>query len=178
MILIINTCYENLSEYEFVKPIVSIVSKLSMEYEIKHYSKLPNDLLKYDKIIICGTAFKDNYYINDIDKFSWLKKITIPVLGICSGMQVLCLAYGAEIEKKKEIGMIKVKTLKENLLFENQFEVYALHENSLVNLNSFEILAKSKTCVQAVKHNDKHLYGILFHPEVRNESIVINFLEF
>ncbi len=172
MILIISTCSDRLNEFEFVQPIVNIVNK---EWKIKHYSKVSkNDISVADKVIICGTSLKDNRFLEDLKLFEWLKNFDKPVLGICAGMQIIGLNFGAKLVLKKEIGMIKVEMKKENILFDNDFEVYCLHGNSLSNLKQFEILAKSETSVQVIKKDN--IYGILFHPEVRNENIVKNFI--
>ena len=173
MILIISTCADKLSEAEFVKPIVIIVGKC----EIKHYND-KIDFKKYSKIIICGTALKDNSYLEKIDNFLSLKETIASVLGICSGMQILGLLYGGNIIKNKEIGMTQIKTIKKNQLVSGEFEAYSLHGNGLENLDQFDILAESAKSVQAIKHKKKEFYGIMFHPEVRNEKIVRNFLDF
>ena len=39
------------------------------------------------------------------------------------------------------------------------------------------ILATSENSIQAVKHVGKEIYGISFHPEVRNETVISNFLK-
>ena len=58
-----------------------------------------------------------------------------------------------------------------------EFEAYELHNYSVKPSKDFEILAKSKKCVQAIKHKSKPIYGILFHPEVRNKWIIKRFLK-
>jgi GMP synthase-like glutamine amidotransferase len=173
MILLISTCSEKLNEEEFVKPIAGIVEK---NYEIRHYTE-KTDLKKYEKLIICGTALKDNDFLKNLTHFNWIKESNIPLLGICSGMQVIALQFGAKPVKKKEIGMTKIKSIKKNILFTGDFEAYELHGNGLSNLNQFEILAKSENTPQAIKHKTKNIYGIMFHPEVRNSNIILNFIK-
>tara|TARA_Y100000310_G_C20672871_1_gene811242 strand:- start:1375 stop:1902 length:528 start_codon:yes stop_codon:yes gene_type:complete len=172
-ILVVSTCQEKLSEEEFVKPIIKIVGKC----DTRHYLE-QIDYNQYDKIIICGTALHDNEFINEKDNFVWLKDFTKPVLGICSGMQMIGLIFGAELVQKQEIGLVEVVTKIENKLFKGIFSAYNLHGNAL-NLgttNSFQILAESQQSVQAIKHKTKEIYGIIFHPEVRKEDIVKNFI--
>lgn len=172
MILIISTCSERLNEAEFVQPIVKIVGK---DCKTIHYSRLKKkDLADAKKVIICGTALKDNGYLENLNKFEWLKNFEKPLLGICSGMQIIGLNFGAKLISKKEIGMINVWVEKKNKLFSKEFEAYALHENSLSKLKEFEVLAKSKNSIQVIKRNN--IYGIMFHPEVRNENIVRRFI--
>jgi len=172
MILLISTCTHKLHEEEFVKPIANLVK----DYEIKHYTEYV-DIEKYSRIIICGTALKDDEFLNNLDKFKWLKNIQIPVLGICSGFQIIGLSFGAKIKKKTEIGMVEIETKQENNLFLGKFKAYAMHNNVLENLNNFEILGESKECVHAIKHKEKNIYGVLFHPEVRNNKIIVNFIK-
>jgi GMP synthase-like glutamine amidotransferase len=42
--------------------------------------------------------------------------------------------------------------------------------------NDFFVLAKSQKCVQAIQHKIKPLFGVMFHPEVRNPEIIEKFL--
>ena len=185
-LLIISTCQEKLSEVEFVKPIVKIVENVSgklesklgtLEFDVRHYLE-DVDFAVYDKIIICGTALYDNKFLEELDKFNWLQEVTAPVLGICAGFQVLGLQFGAKVVKKQEIGMVNVVNEKKNKLFSGEFFAYNLHGNGLDSetLDSFEVLAKSSQSIQAIKHKEKELYGIIFHPEVRNEEVVRKFL--
>jgi GMP synthase-like glutamine amidotransferase len=172
MILILSTCHERLSEDEFVRP----VAKLALsEHEIKHYTEKidPN---RYRKIIICGTALNDNKYLEDVAMFSFLKEVSFPVLGICSGMQLIACIFGGKTIKSTEIGMTRIRTTKKNLLFEGSFEAYSLHGNSVSVSSNIEVLARSTKSIQAVKVKDKDIYGTLFHPEVRNEEIIRKFL--
>ncbi|MBT4334759.1 hypothetical protein HOD61_02995 [archaeon] len=172
MILIISTCSERLNEFEFVQPVAKIVGKGS---KIIHYSKLKKkDILAAEKVIICGTALNDNEYLNGLDKFEWITEFSKPLLGICSGMQILGLKFGAKLVSKEEIGTISVEVKVINKLFSKDFEAYGLHGNSLSKLGEFDVLAKSKKSVQAIKR--ENMYGIMFHPEVRNEDIVRKFI--
>ena len=174
MILIISTCKETLSELEFVKPLEQIVKK---NYRIHHYSKVQQEDLEHaQKIIISGTALQDNEYLKHLNNFNWLKKINKPVLGICAGSQILGLQHHAKLIKKKEIGIIEIKTIKENPLCRDTFESYTIHQNSLTHLREFEIIAQSNKTTHIFKHKTKSFYGVMFHPEVKNKEIINTFL--
>jgi GMP synthase-like glutamine amidotransferase len=109
-------------------------------------------------------------------RFKWLKDCSKPVLGICAGMQTIGLVFGGHVEKCREIGMTEV-TSKANLLFSSKFKAYSLHNYALVPSSEFEVLAESAKCVQAIKHKQKDIYGVLFHPEARNEETVQRFIQ-
>jgi len=178
VILVVDMNHErdSLGFYEFVLPIVSIV-KSHEEYMIQHYRELEGGVVaRADKIILSGTPLKDKEYLEHIQEFGWLREYEKPVLGICSGMQVLGLVFGGELKECPEIGMTKIFTTNENPLFEGGFETYELHNFSVVSPPEFEVLAESKRCVQAIKHRKKNIYGVLFHPEVRNREIVEKFI--
>jgi len=68
-----------------------------------------------------------------------------------------------------------VEPSKEELKNINEkIRAYALH-GQYAESEEFEISAYSSSCIQAIKHKTKPLYGTLFHPEVRNKNIIINF---
>jgi GMP synthase (glutamine-hydrolysing) len=174
-ILLISTCKEKLSEYEFVNPIVEIIE--SFEYDIINYRNLEtSDISLYDKIIICGTSLQDNDYLNYLDDFKKLKIHDKYILGICSGFQIICSMFDEKIIDKEEIGMINVKTKIPNSLVNGDFQAYNMHNFSAGEVKFFNILAKSEKTIQMISHKTLNIFGVSFHPEVRNEQILTNFL--
>ena len=162
MILIINICKEPLHFYEFVKPVADILSNAGKDALIVHYKDLSSDDLKRaDKIIICGTSLKDNQFLKDISKFTWLKSHRKPVLGICGGAHIIGLSLGGKLKKKKEIGLKEITIKKKFLDVEGKKEVYHLHQ--------FYVLPET--------FKKENFYATLFHPEVRNKEIIESFLE-
>jgi GMP synthase-like glutamine amidotransferase len=178
MILIINmNSKENPFGFpEFVLPIISIAEELE-KCTVKHYFEINETPIDcYDKIILSGSALKDTATFDQLARFTWLKNCNKPVLGICAGMQTIGLVFGGRVENCREIGMTNVTTCKENILFSSTFKVYALHNYSLMPSNEFDVLAASSNCVHAIKHKHKDVYGVLFHPEVRNIEVVKGFI--
>ncbi len=193
MILIINICKEKLHYLEFVKPIEDILRKEKIEYQTIYYKKITDKELlnkKLEKIIICGTSLKDNGYLENLEHFKWINFPKLkcpagsslegkPILGICGGMQIISLIFGGILVENKEIGQIKVRFRKEFLnLKPSEKEVYLLHNYSVIN-NEFEVFASSQELEipQAIKHKTKPIYGVLFHPEVRNKELINYFCE-
>jgi|SRR3989344_3037517 len=175
MILIVNICKEKLHYYEFVKPIEDILKKDRIKfYTINYHNLDKEDIKKAEKIIICGTSLKDNHFVGDIDKFYWLKEYNKPVLGICGGMQIISVLFEGKLNKKIEIGFYEEEFNKEFLGLIGKQKVYHLHNNCTTLPKDFEEFTGSEI-PQAVKHISKPIYGVLFHPEVRNKQIIINF---
>lgn len=175
MILLIQTQKEKLHYFEFVKPIEDILKKNNIDFISSHYKNINTEVVsKADKIIISGTSLKDNLFLKDIKYFSWLKKIDKPVLGICAGMHILGLMFYGILRKKTEIGLIDVVFEEEFFDLKNTLECYELH-NFYVESEEFEVFARSENCLQAVKHKQKPFYGVLFHPEVRNKTVISKF---
>jgi GMP synthase (glutamine-hydrolysing) len=180
MILIVDMNYEkeSLGYDEFVSPIVSIAGRKG-KVKVKHFSDLRQESLpNFVKVVLSGTALKDHATLRCVGKFDWLKTFKYPVLGICAGMQTMALVFGSRLHKHVEIGMREITTVKENPLFSSNFDAYALHNYSVKPSADFEVLAKARRrgCIEAIKHRRKDMYGVLFHPEVRNAGIVERFL--
>ncbi len=183
MILIINICKEQLHYYEFVKPIEDIITKSNQTFITRHYiddySTIIDDLVKCDRVIITGTSLKDMGYSSSLSKFDFLKSYTKPVLAICGGMQLLCMIYKCKLIKGREIGLNAVNFESDYLGVNGSREAYTLHnmairENTALK-KSFNIFSRTKY-VQSIKHKVLPHYGLLFHPEVRNKDLIVNFL--
>ena len=105
MILIVSICKEELHYFEFVKPVEDILTNSKISFFTKFYLEVKDsDIIKADKIIICGTSLKDNDFIMHIDKFSWVKTFSKPILGICGGAHVIGLMLGYKLKSNREIG--------------------------------------------------------------------------
>ena len=177
MILIINVCKEKLHYFEFVKPIEDILKKENVDFFTKHYLELTKkDLIKADKVIICGTSLKDNVFVDNIEKFEWIRDFEKPLLGICAGMQIVGLVGGGKLKMHLEIGYFYEDFRKKFLGVNEEVEVYHLHNNYVDFSDEFEIFNKGEV-VQAAKHKLKDIYGVLFHPEVRNKKMILEFVK-
>ena len=68
--------------------------------------------------------------------------------------------------------MTQITTVAANPLFSEDFKAYSLHSFCTKPSAAFEILAQSTKCIQAIKHKNKPIFGVLFHPEARNPLII------
>jgi GMP synthase (glutamine-hydrolysing) len=173
--LVIDLCQRDLSRSEFVEPIARIVGEGA---RVKRYHDVePEEVEAATSVVICGTAMADDGYLEDLDAFEWLASTGTPVLGICAGMQLIGLANGGRLVEDKEIGMTRIEPVSGNPLVTGPMEVYNLHRYGLVDLSGFRVLARSERGVQAMAHDERPLYGVIFHPEVRRGNVVSRFLK-
>lgn len=114
-------------------------------------------------------------------------ELGIPILGICYGMQLACDVLGGRVESApaREYGRAYCRLLRPDPLFAglpDRFEVWMSHGDQVSRLGEeFLPLAATDTCpIAAVRHRDRPLYGLQFHPEVTHtplgSAILRNFL--
>ncbi len=182
MILLVDLCHtpESLSRDEFVGPIERIVTGTGETVRVLHYTRLttPEQVAGADAMILCGTALADNNFLNTEGAFSWIPACSCPVLGICAGMQVIARSFGGTITSRCEIGMTDIRIVAADGLLgkPRTFPAYELHGFAVGSPGPLTVLAESECCIQAVRHPSRPVYGVMFHPEVRNEWVVGRFL--
>ena len=99
----------------------------------------------------------------------------LPVLGICYGMQLLVKRHHGTVAsgERPEYGTSTVKVDVTDPLFEGlpgHQKVWMSHGDDVTGIpDGFEIIAMSTNGVTAaIRHVDRPLYGVQFHPEVRH----------
>ena len=118
----------------------------------------------------------------------YIKHFDIPILGICLGHQLIAKTFGGEVSTSdtESYAQVKIDLLDTSNLFkglESPLDVWSSHKDEVHTLpDEFEIIATSSLCdIEAMKHKEKEIYGIQFHPEVyhtpKGEFIFKNFYE-
>lgn len=178
-ILLVDSCYQpdSLSQYEFVHPVQRALERAGSSCQICHYNSVDEECLKgCDKIVLCGTALKDNGYLDHLDKYRWLEEGIKPVLGICAGMQVIASIFGGEIISRSEpaIGLEWIEVIRSSPLLgpSRKIEVFHLHSHDVSLPDTFLSLAGADEAPEAFSHCSLPIWGLLFHPEVRNRWIL------
>jgi GMP synthase-like glutamine amidotransferase len=181
MILVVDLAYrpQSLSADEFVAPVERIVQGEGFSAAVLHYTDVSRkDLASARGVILCGTALRDCGYLERTELFAWLPSYPRPVLGICAGMQVIAKVFGGGISPGIGIGMAaQVVVAPDPLLTgRDRFDAYELHSMAVAPPPSFRVLCSSPSGVQVIRHPERPVYGVMFHPEVRNEWLIRRFL--
>ncbi len=146
-----------------------------------HYLKIPSEiipnstsLVKIDEKEPAGLILGGGPSIEKAGNcFKYVTELNYPILGICLGHQIIAKAYGGEIGAAgiESYAKIDLNIIYENDIFKglgNTMKVWASHKDEVKKLpEGFKILADSEICdIEAMKHENKPIYGIQFHPEV------------
>lgn len=110
-------------------------------------------------------------------------ELGIPVLGICYGMQTMAAQLGGQVDnaKAREFGYAEIQTTAHGKLLSNiqdrtnpaqpdsgLLDVWMSHGDKVSVLpDGFHIMASNaSTPIAAMANDQRHFYGIQFHPEV------------
>ncbi len=176
---------------QFTQLIARRIRELGVYSEIASHKKIKiKDIDKSIKGIILSGGPLNVYQIN---KYSFDKKIinlSIPILGICFGHQILSKLNGGRIKQSKhrEFGLTNIYKKNESLLTKNFFnkkrlkKVWMSHADQVSKLpKDFKVVASSINSKFAIVENKhKKFYGIQFHPEVTHtengKKLISNFI--
>jgi len=117
----------------------------------------------------------------------YLRDLSVPILGICLGMQLMGTTFGGRVAAGAIGGYaeVEIEVLQEDeilLGLPSRFKTWASHADQVVQLPSgFEVLARSGVCeIEAMKHPSRPLYGVQWHPEVMHteygQELLDNFI--
>lgn len=159
--------------------------------ELGYYAKLhpPEDADNLDSplaIVLSGgpqSVHKDESPMIDLER---LREYSVPILGICYGMQMLTVQDGGEVKpgRTREYGPARIRVDEVDTLFEDlpdSLQVWMSHSDTVTRLpERAHLLAQNEEGVPAAVQYDEGIYGIQFHPEVshtdRGTDILSNFL--
>ncbi len=114
-------------------------------------------------------------------------ELGIPILGICYGAQVMSLVLGGGVHRAdhREYGFTSVNVDTASPIFDGMDKeqiCWMSHTDQISNApDGFKISASTPTCpVAAMQNDNKKLYAVQFHPEVRHtkngQDMLVNFL--
>ncbi len=143
------------------------------------------DLSNYDLLVLSGgtnvpTVMRhpENYK----DEINLILKSEIPTLGICLGAEMICKAFGGELEeligdhRGRVMLNIEDKELIEYIK-NNNIEVVEGHEIGVKKLpNCFISCAHSDHGVEIMRHEKLPIFGFQFHPELSSNLSLLNWV--
>ena len=136
----------------------------------------------WDAIILTGTDVPPQTHKGLYDReIELIREANCPVLGICGGHQILALCFGGGIGLLHEplYGRVQVRVRKADPIFQQldgDFTVFTKHKFYVKEIpDEFDVLATDTSIDTAyiVKHRQRPLYGVQFHPERRNQGTQI-----
>lgn len=103
--------------------------------------------------------------------------LDIPILGICYGMQLMTHHFGGKVERasQREYGKAVITIQGNPVLFNglpDEQVVWMSHSDKVEEVpEGFRIDATNPSCpIAAISHEQKKLFGVQFHPEVRHSE--------
>lgn len=135
-------------------------------------NKFPNSVIK--GLILSGGAYSVNQNKIPFDK-NWLS-ISLPILGICYGHQLIVKMLGGSVKNTDgEYGSEKINWNTDIPLFsetDSDSTVWMSHSDSAIKLpNGFVSIASTKDFKNsAIYSASKAIYGLQFHPEVSHTT--------
>ena len=172
---------------QYTHLICNKIRSLGSYSEVLQVDVNKKELTGYSGIIFSGGPH--SVYESNAPKCSKaILSLSIPILGICYGHQLLNELLGGKVEKSsnKEYSKAKLNSLnKSDLLIDVKLNetVWMSHGDEVVNLApNLYVIASTKDCEYAIVGDDnKKLYGLQFHPEVTHsecgDKILLNFLK-
>jgi len=119
----------------------------------------------YDYIILSGGPI-DIDGDNILEEKEWLRNTNKPVLGICLGLQILCLAFGETMLK-----FPKNRKLKESFVFDNfDYNMQYNHMYYFDKLPAGFIGEIKNNIITYMKHETKPILAFQGHPEVTDQG--------
>jgi len=141
---------------------------------------------KYDGIVVsAGPGLpKDAGALMEVLSFA---QGSIPVLGVCLGMQGMCEFLGGELYNQSVVkhGVKEVVQIESGALFggvDSEIEVGLYHSWAVDDGGDYEVVARSKNnVIMAIENRDSKFYGVQFHPEsimtTSGKQIIKNFID-
>ena len=108
-------------------------------------------------------------------------QLGVPVLGICYGMQTMAMQLGGQVEgsNTREFGYAEVRARGHTRLLDGiqdfhtpeghgMLKVWMSHGDKVTTMpEGFKLMASTPSCpIAGMADEDRHFYGVQFHPEV------------
>jgi GMP synthase (glutamine-hydrolysing) len=155
-----------------VKVIDREVTSAGWTVSVLPHTRLGTPIPTPDAVILTGTdlpVFASGYD----EEIALIRSATMPVLGICGGMQLIGRAHGVGLAKGEPvIGRHDVRLREGVELFEGLPRQITLFQRHIYRLTAapaeFDVIAASPDCpIEGIRHRTRPLYGMQAHVEFR-----------
>lgn len=198
ILLIVTDSYENFCKGGWLKARNTFQEIAQDDCLTMHYTQASLDVIqRLQPWAICGSggcAPYDSYGILDCAAYRRLvTESDVPQLGICRSHQLLAHYFGGRIGRMrklkpdepdpaeycpgyfKEWGVCPVRVIRDDPLFAGCAKIIRVRQAHAWEVKrpgkGFARLAESPACaVQAVRHRRQPIYGVQFHPELRQAA--------
>ena len=185
--------YSRGSPSDRITRIETIVADCISKVELKrvHFTQFKFDMAENTLgIILSGSELNVSDFYNDIklekrftSQLELIRQTTqTPILALCFGFHLVAYAYGAQISRMRMLGLegriIFILLKKTDDIITQKNIPVNVHHLDFVSPNdceiqkNFKIISISRTkgyrIVQYMKHRDKPIFALQFHPETHN----------
>ncbi len=165
---------------QYTQLIARRIRELGIYSVVKPYNTHIDEINKLNPkgIILSGGPNSVNFK-KTLKPSKMIFKLSIPILGICYGMQLIAKEFGGTVveSNKKEFGHSVFKIKNKSKLFEKiknkNSNVWMSHSDKVHKIPKgfLSIGESTNSKVAALENKSLNIYGIQFHPEVTHTSI-------
>lgn len=147
---------------------------------VRHYTQLRTLDSAPDAIFLSGcftTWDRERLRETFADELALIREASVPLFGICAGMQLIGLAFNAPLvypgERYEEFGFLPQTVLARHPLLDGLGDTLSCFEHHRGQLSAvpegFRLLATRESCrVQMLAHELRSIFGTQFHPELQS----------
>jgi len=167
---------------QYTQLIARRVRELNVYCEILPYDVDIKRIQEFSPISIILSGGPNSVYEDETPKApDVIFKMSLPILGICYGMQVMTSQLGGKVETsdKREFGYAEIRAQGHSSLLKDiqdktnedgngLLDVWMSHGDKVMSLpDNFKIIASNEsTPIAAIADEERKFYGVQFHPEV------------
>lgn len=165
---------------DFGSQVMQLIARRVREFGVRSVVTSPSKVMEQIKELKpCGIIFSggpDSVYLENSRSIErGVFEAGIPILGICYGQQIICSLLGGAVESatKREFGKAELEITKKNKLISKNGIVWMSHGDVVTKIpGEFEVISITNNApFAAIKHKEKEIYGVQFHPEVTHSLI-------
>lgn len=148
------------------------------DHEVKKVAfQEAGDAAGFDAIILSGgstipvISHEEDYK----QEISLIQRSLVPIFGICLGFELISHTFGEELiwMEAKRKGVMRVKKLINDPIFKGvrTLDGFEAHRWGVKRVKNLVPLGISADGIEIVKHPERLIYGVQFHPEAWGDRI-------